>query len=423
MALMITNVAAGSQFYLDTANTLNMARRTRQIVNHTETSREIDTQPHVRSLSAITATKSGLSSVPLKRSSTDSTLSSTSIRRISADGEKSTVLKPIAKQPLGAPLREKIPTSRTSNPSTQSQPLKYKYLFFITCKSMSDYFRSVKNPRVKDAPTVNPSSSAAPPVSIPPASMDWGNVFSMATPNTKRGLARACIVAAKEQRTKGDLTGALQQYQKAAELQPSQKLVTMITEIRAELNGEDVSSPVIRPPVHTKQPKEGKRPLVTDDIHSSTTNLDESLSINRDSISSNASSNKRLKTSGRALMQILDSPDASSISISTTHLTENQPIPLNNVSTINAGSKPPSLKDNLEDQAIRRLLTILNSGDVKLIRSIRGLGEKRAKHIVEYQQIYGPYQSMDQLKLAGLGDKLIQNIRNDFLVTVLADVN
>lgn len=52
----------------------------------------------------------------------------------------------------------------------------------------------------------------------------------------------------------------------------------------------------------------------------------------------------------------------------------------------------------------------VNQADVKGLMSLKGIGEQKAKAIVKYRQMHGPFQSPDDLSnVPGIGKKIVTN--------------
>ncbi|WP_089722226.1 ComEA family DNA-binding protein [Candidatus Entotheonella palauensis] len=52
----------------------------------------------------------------------------------------------------------------------------------------------------------------------------------------------------------------------------------------------------------------------------------------------------------------------------------------------------------------------VNQADVKGLMSLKGIGEQKAKAIVKYRQLHGPFQSPDDLaNVPGIGKKIVTN--------------
>ncbi len=50
----------------------------------------------------------------------------------------------------------------------------------------------------------------------------------------------------------------------------------------------------------------------------------------------------------------------------------------------------------------------INKADVKGLMSLKGIGEQKAKAIIKYRQMNGPFQSLDDLQgVPGIGEKTI----------------
>lgn len=56
----------------------------------------------------------------------------------------------------------------------------------------------------------------------------------------------------------------------------------------------------------------------------------------------------------------------------------------------------------------------VNTADEAQLRTVKGLGEAKARAIVEYRKQNGPFRSLDDLaKVPGFGAKTVDAIRND----------
>ena len=60
----------------------------------------------------------------------------------------------------------------------------------------------------------------------------------------------------------------------------------------------------------------------------------------------------------------------------------------------------------------------VNKADAETIaRELKGVGPVKAKAIVEYRELNGPFESVDDLqKVKGIGPKTIENNRKDILL-------
>lgn len=59
----------------------------------------------------------------------------------------------------------------------------------------------------------------------------------------------------------------------------------------------------------------------------------------------------------------------------------------------------------------------VNKADVKGLMSLKGIGEQKAKAIVKYRQMNGPFQSLEDLvNVPGIGEKTVANNKNIILI-------
>ncbi|RPA61322.1 competence protein comEA [Aerococcus agrisoli] len=58
----------------------------------------------------------------------------------------------------------------------------------------------------------------------------------------------------------------------------------------------------------------------------------------------------------------------------------------------------------------------INTADANELQNLSGIGEKRAADIIQYREINGPFETIDDLdKVSGIGEKTMENLR-DFIV-------
>ncbi len=59
----------------------------------------------------------------------------------------------------------------------------------------------------------------------------------------------------------------------------------------------------------------------------------------------------------------------------------------------------------------------INTADEAALKSLKGIGEKKAKAIIEYRQKNGPFKSVDDLgKVKGIGDKRLGKLKDQVTV-------
>lgn len=59
----------------------------------------------------------------------------------------------------------------------------------------------------------------------------------------------------------------------------------------------------------------------------------------------------------------------------------------------------------------------VNSAGMAELMAIKGIGEAKARAIIEYRQKHGPFKTVDELKnVSGIGDKLLATLRSQVTV-------
>ena len=75
-----------------------------------------------------------------------------------------------------------------------------------------------------------------------------------------------------------------------------------------------------------------------------------------------------------------------------------------------SAAKPVAAKANAAKPVVAAAAIDLNSADAStLAREMRGIGESKARAIVEYRRVHGPFRSIDDLALVkGIGARTIE---------------
>ncbi len=59
----------------------------------------------------------------------------------------------------------------------------------------------------------------------------------------------------------------------------------------------------------------------------------------------------------------------------------------------------------------------INTADEEALKSLKGIGEKKAKAIIEYRQKNGPFKTVNDLgKVKGIGDKRLGKLKDQITV-------
>ena len=79
-----------------------------------------------------------------------------------------------------------------------------------------------------------------------------------------------------------------------------------------------------------------------------------------------------------------------------------------------SGKTKSLMEKKVEEQAQTPVEKIdINTADVKTLILVKGIGEKKAKQIVDYRQKHGPFKSVDDLlKIKGIGEKSLKKLKN-----------
>lgn len=64
----------------------------------------------------------------------------------------------------------------------------------------------------------------------------------------------------------------------------------------------------------------------------------------------------------------------------------------------------------------------INSATLEELQTVKGIGPGKAKAIIEYRQVNGPFKSIDDLKnVKGFGAKSVEQVKGDLSVDKKAD--
>lgn len=84
---------------------------------------------------------------------------------------------------------------------------------------------------------------------------------------------------------------------------------------------------------------------------------------------------------------------------------------------VNAAEKPAEAKPAVAEKAANKKAIDLNTATEAQLKAIKGIGDAKAKAIVEYRTKNGNFKSVDDLaKVKGFGKKTVDQIKD--LVTV-----
>lgn len=75
------------------------------------------------------------------------------------------------------------------------------------------------------------------------------------------------------------------------------------------------------------------------------------------------------------------------------------------------------INPHLQETHNNEILGVLNNGTIKELKKLQGVGQKRAKLIIDWRKIYGPFQQVQDLKLIdGFTDKMVTTfLKNNLL--------
>ncbi|AVK03706.1 MULTISPECIES: ComEA family DNA-binding protein [Pseudomonas] len=77
-----------------------------------------------------------------------------------------------------------------------------------------------------------------------------------------------------------------------------------------------------------------------------------------------------------------------------------------------AAAKPPVVATTPTEASTAEVVNINTADEATLVRGLNGVGEVKAKAIVEYRTAHGPFVSLDQLlEVKGVGPALLEKNR------------
>ncbi|RKP07309.1 P-loop containing nucleoside triphosphate hydrolase protein [Thamnocephalis sphaerospora] len=394
MGMMIVNVAPGHEFYQDTINTLNFAKKSKTIVNKTVVN-EIHDRPPAQRLAQF-----GLGKATRTTTSTSAERRAGKRQRTSdaADSSKSDTKRP-------APSFSEIRAhEQKKNPNMSKEELEGYVNKILEQKLKEMQGAAVHQERARKGgndgndggPQRKKSRTSADSHSRGEASAAaTAEIATFLSPSTKTKSAKAYIIRAKQLEKSGELEKALAVYQQALGFVPDHKsLQNRIDTLRAALDDPDVAM----------NAKNGAGANTT----SATTTQPVGMLHTKRTMPIAGTKNKEnhppLSLGGTgSLMKSFQ--NALEQDRAKTHKTPPSAAPMP-VFSLAASPSETERRTQLETH----LIAVFNSMDLRAMKKLKNIGAKRAQQIVAYVDTNGPMQSLHELSRAGISANVLENI-------------
>ncbi|KAK9762201.1 hypothetical protein K7432_012298 [Basidiobolus ranarum] len=351
LAMMIVNVAPGQKFYLETHNTLNFATKSKEIVNKATVNEVTDQPKFVKPVALPSLGKAQRVVAPISHVST------------TANG-------PIKRQRLSDTLSDPTPASGSfkkvakaicpSNSVIKTTEIAKNKK--ITDQDLEQKVQKILEQKMKELSGTSQFSSTAQLKKNPQANSTIGNseameIADLLTPCTKTKNAKAYIMRGKSLQQQGELESALRCFEKAAVFVPNND------KLRKRISG--IQTIVSDPDYPRSTSTTTRRIFESSKLVNSTLPMDEDIK--------DADEDKN------------DDDDDGDYDYE--------------------GEVQKKLT-NVE----KEILAIVNSGKLRLIKTLKEVGEKRARQIVDYVKSKGPIVSPKELIYAGLSENILAKI-------------
>ncbi|KAK9723293.1 hypothetical protein K7432_002040 [Basidiobolus ranarum] len=362
LAMMIVNIAPGQKFYLDTHNTLNFATKSKEIVNKAVVHEVADQPKFVKptTLSSLGKAQRILPSAPsapsapsVSAASTASTISNAPNKRQRLSDTTSDFVVP----------KKVVKKDRKSDSVIETMEVTAKNKK-ITDTDLEERVQKILEQKMKEYSGSSQFSSMVNlkknPLNVKYGQSEAMEIADLLTPSTKTKNAKAYIVRGKLLQQQGQLESALGYFEKAAVFVPNNdKLRKRISGIQAILNDPDYT--------RTTTTTTTRRIFESSKLRDSTGSGDDYVEEEEEDEEENIEDHKYKYKYG-----------------------------------------VESEKDLTEIE--KEILTIVNSGKLRMIKTLKGVGEKRANQIVDYIGLKGPIATPKELIHAGLSENVIANI-------------
>lgn len=389
-ACIVANIAPSKHLYFDTYNSLNFASKSRNIVNRPVVHQTYNAPPPVIRTISITAP----SSLPIPA-------------------------------PVSAPV-----SAAVSAPSTS-------LLFQPPSRLLAGTTSQVHRSNSSDKTTVAPRP--VPTITRPPQSSvdDTLAACVMMTPSSKITMAKTYLDQAAVM-MKMDKSKALSLFKAAYSIHPTRQIQEQISDLETNITSEHASKPsqigtkTVPQQQHPQsqqqqqQQKAGKMPLAP-------INGQESKAVPKRPLFLQGNVNSPAKHKIEQEEESDDDNDFSPIrgkgrNVKRARLDDSDFIVASDEDSASDSSSPRIQKRLTVDFEVKacfeaKALPFLNSGDAKALMRLKGIGKKKAEHIVEFREANGPFDSIDDLIKVGFAEKgleklILDNAEGNFCVVV-----
>ena len=81
------------------------------------------------------------------------------------------------------------------------------------------------------------------------------------------------------------------------------------------------------------------------------------------------------------------------------------------------GIEQNSMADSSGNTVVSESLVDINTAEAERLKTLNGIGDSKAKSIIEYREQNGGFKSIEEIKnVTGIGDKMFEKIKDNITV-------